>query len=95
MATPPRVPLTSPAQRSSSLTEMSNGSARTPIRLVHRPGAVFFVSLIVRVILASVFLGSADSMNALTAIPLAATRTFFFLPYFPIVQNILVRPRRS
>ena len=81
--------MTSPAQRSSSLAEMSNGSARTPIRLVDRPGAVFFVSLIVRVILASVFLGSADSMNALTAIPLAATRTFFFLPYFPIVQNIL------
>ena len=62
---------------------------RAPRKLMDRPGAVFTASLVVRVILASVFLGSADTMNGLAAIPLAATRTFFFLPYFPIVQNIL------
>jgi hypothetical protein len=62
---------------------------RAPRKLIDRPGAVFTVSLIVRVLLASVFLGSADTMNAIAAIPLAATRTYFFLPYFPIVQNIL------
>lgn len=54
-----------------------------------RPATVFVVSLVVRCFLAAVFLGSADSMNAITAIPLAATRKYFFLPYFPIVQNIL------
>jgi hypothetical protein len=60
-----------------------------PRKLVDRPAAVFVVSLFVRCVLAAIFLGGADSLNALTAIPLAATRTTFFLPYFPIVQNIL------
>ncbi len=68
---------------------MAAEGVRAPSKLIDRPGAVFTVSLVVRVCLASVFLGSADAMNALAAIPLAATRTFFFLPYFPIVQNIL------
>ena len=60
-----------------------------PHKLVDRPAAVFVVSLFVRCVLAAIFLGGADSLNGLTAIPLAATRTTFFLPYFPIVQNIL------
>jgi hypothetical protein len=60
-----------------------------PHKLVDRPAAVYVVSLFVRCVLAAIFLGGADSLNALTAVPLAATRTFFFLPYFPIVQNIL------
>jgi hypothetical protein len=60
-----------------------------PHKLVDRPAAVFVVSLFVRCVLAAIFLGGADSLNALSAIPLAASRTIFFLPYFPIVQNIL------
>jgi hypothetical protein len=62
---------------------------RAPRTLLDRPAAVFIVSLVVRGILAAIFLGGADSMNALTAIPLAAMRKYFFLPYFPVVQNIL------
>jgi hypothetical protein len=69
----------------STQTSVSNGHRK----ILDRPVAVFVVSFIVRVCLASVFLGAADSLNALTAIPLAATRTYFYLPYFPIVQNIL------
>jgi hypothetical protein len=62
---------------------------RAPRTLIDRPMAVFIVSLVVRAFLAAIFLGSADTMNSLMEIPLAATRTFFFLPYFPIVQNII------
>ena len=45
--------------------------------------------MVVRGLLATLFLGGSDAMNALAAIPLAATHTYFFLPYFPIVQSIL------
>lgn len=69
--------------------EIATEFVRAPHKLIDRPGAVFIVSLFVRIVLASVFLGGADSMNALAVIPLAATHTFFYLPYFPIVQNIL------
>src|SRR5579863_5950502 len=60
-----------------------------PRKLIDRPAAVFIVSLVIRGCLAAIFLGSADSMNGLTAIPTAAMRKYIFLPYFPIVQNIL------
>lgn len=69
--------------------ELADDGVAVSHKIVDRPSAVFIASLVVRVTLAAVFLGSSDTINALTAIPLAATRKFFFLPYFPIVQNIL------
>ena len=63
--------------------------ARERQSLIDRPGAVFIVALLVRVLLAAIFLGSSDTMNSIMEIPLAATRTLFFLPYLPIVQNII------
>jgi hypothetical protein len=69
--------------------ELADEGVAVSRKIVDRPSAVFIASLVVRVTLAAVFLGSSDTINALTAIPLAATRKFFFLPYFPIVQNIL------
>jgi hypothetical protein len=75
--------------RSDTFNEVVTESVREPRTLRDRPAAVFITSLVVRCCLAAIFLGSADTMNGLTAIPLAATRKFFFLPYFPIVQNIL------
>jgi hypothetical protein len=64
-------------------------AVREPHTLIDRAGAVFVVSLFVRVVLASIFLGGADTMNSLMEVPLAATHTFFYLPYFPIVQSII------
>ncbi len=76
-----------------SFVDTSNDSRPTRVRssrdLIDRWAMVFIVSLVVRVLLAAVILGAADSMNALTAVPLAATHAYFYLPYFPIVQNIL------
>jgi hypothetical protein len=72
-----------------SSDETAPGFVDAPRKLFDRPGAVFAVSLTVRIILASVFLGGADAMNAVAVIPPASTHTFFVLPYFPIVQNIL------
>src|SRR5579863_4457070 len=60
-----------------------------PRKLIDRPAAVFIVSLVIRGCLAAIFLGSSDSMNGITAIPTVAMRKYIFLPYFPIVQNIL------
>jgi hypothetical protein len=81
--------LTLPVERSDTPDEKGAEFVRAPHKLIDRPGAVFIVSLVVRCVLAAIFLGSADSMNSLMEFPLTATRTFFFLPYFPIVQNIL------
>src|SRR5579863_3773745 len=54
-----------------------------------RPGAVFLCALTVRVIIATVFLGSCDTLDSIAHIPLAAAHGYFYLPYFPIIDNIL------
>ena len=69
--------------------EGATEARREPVKYTDRAGVVFSVSLLVRILLASIFLGGADTMNALAAIPFAATHRFFYLPYFPIVQSIL------
>jgi hypothetical protein len=38
---------------------------------------------------AAAFLGSVDTMNSLSYMPVAASHGYFYLPYFPIVENIL------
>jgi hypothetical protein len=54
-----------------------------------RPSAVFLVSLIARLVVAAVFLGSVDTINSLSFMPVAASHGYFYLPYFPIVENLL------
>jgi hypothetical protein len=81
--------MTLPVKNSVPSGDVASEFAVSPHKLVDRPGAVFVVSIVVRILLAAVFLGSTDTMNSLMEIPLAATRTWFYLPYFPIVQNIL------
>lgn len=54
-----------------------------------RPSVVFASAFAVRVIIAAIFLGSCDTLNAITVIPTAATHSYFYLPYFPIIANIL------
>jgi hypothetical protein len=54
-----------------------------------RPSTVFLVSLIVRLVVAAVFLGSVDTINSLSYMPVAASHGYFYLPYFPIVENVL------
>jgi hypothetical protein len=43
----------------------------------------------VRLVVATVFLGSVDTMNSLSFMPVAASHGYFYLPYFPIVENAL------
>jgi hypothetical protein len=50
---------------------------------------VFLVALVVRLIVAAVFLGSVDTINSLSYMPVAASHGYFYLPYFPIVENTL------
>jgi hypothetical protein len=50
---------------------------------------VFGTSLLVRLTLAAIFLGSCDNLNALAAIPVVAAHRYLYLPYFPIIENIL------
>jgi hypothetical protein len=46
-------------------------------------------ALAVRLFIAAVFLGSCDTLNAIAAIPTAAVHGYFYLPYFPVIDNIL------
>lgn len=57
--------------------------------VLDRPSTVFLISLVVRLIVAAIFLGSVDTINSLSYMPVAATHGYFYLPYFPIVENIL------
>jgi hypothetical protein len=57
--------------------------------ILDRSSTVFLVSLVVRLIVAAVFLGSVDTINSLSFMPVAASHGYFYLPYFPIVENIL------
>jgi hypothetical protein len=54
-----------------------------------RPGVVFAYAFAVRVLIAAVFLGSCDTLNAIAVIPTAAAHGYFYLPYFPVIDNIL------
>ena len=53
-----------------------------------RPVAVFLSAFVVRVIIAAVFLGSCDTLTTIAHIPLAGAHGYFYLPYFPIIDNI-------
>jgi len=81
--------LTVDGQRVATSDDLRPESIPAIQSVVDRSSAVFIVSLFVRVLLATVFLGGADAMNSLAAIPFEASHTFFYLPYFPIVQSIL------
>jgi hypothetical protein len=50
---------------------------------------IFLVALAVRLMVAAVFLGSVDTVNSLSYMPVAASHGYFYLPYFPIVENVL------
>jgi hypothetical protein len=54
-----------------------------------RPGVLFICAFSVRVIIAAIFLGSCDTLNAIAAVPTAAAHGYFYLPYFPVIDNIL------
>jgi hypothetical protein len=81
--------MTAPLEPAVTSDESTPEHVQVPQRMSDRPGVIFTASLLIRMTLASAFLGSADAMNALAVIPPASTHTFFYLPYFPIVQNIL------
>lgn len=57
--------------------------------VLDRTSTVFLVSFVVRVVVAAVFLGSVDTINSLSFMPVAASHGYIYLPYFPIVENIL------
>jgi len=50
---------------------------------------VFVGAFTVRVFIATVFLGSCDLLDSLTNTSLAAAHGYFYLPYFPIIDNVL------
>ena len=54
-----------------------------------RTSTVFLTSLVVRLLVAGLFLGSVDAVNSVSFMPVAASHGYFYLPYFPIVDNIL------
>ena len=54
-----------------------------------RTSTVFLIALVVRLTVAAVFLGSVDTVNSLSFMPVAASHGYFYLPYFPMVENIL------
>jgi hypothetical protein len=54
-----------------------------------RPGAIFACAFAVRIIIAAVFLGSCDTLSSLAVIPVSASHGNFYLPYFPVIENIL------
>lgn len=51
--------------------------------------SVFAISLVLRLVVAAVFLGSVDTINSLSYMPIAASHGYFYLPYFPVVENTL------
>jgi len=70
-----------------SSTELSQGSDVTSWK--ERSGVVFVSAFAVRVFFSAVFLGSCDNLNSIAHIPNAAAHEYFYLPYFPIIDNIL------
>ena len=54
-----------------------------------RPLAVFGVAILIRLIVASVFLGGPDGINAITRMGPAIEHHFLSIPYFPLIPNWL------
>lgn len=70
----------------SSMAVHRHGDA---VRWREQTGVVFVCAFAVRVLIAAVFLGSVDLLNAIAVIPTAAAHGYFYLPYFPVIDNIL------
>lgn len=54
-----------------------------------RPTVVFLCALAVRLIISAIFLGSCDTLTSIAHMPLAAAHDYFYIPYFPVIDNIL------
>jgi hypothetical protein len=54
-----------------------------------RPLVVFVCAFAARVIISAVFLGSCDTLTSVAHMPLAASHGYFYIPYFPVIDNIL------
>jgi hypothetical protein len=68
------------------ITHEAADSPRVPWK--ERTFVVFACAFAIRVIIGAVFLGSCDTVDTISHIPLAATHGYYFLPYFPIIYNI-------
>ncbi|HUI02747.1 MAG TPA: hypothetical protein VLZ77_04345 [Acidimicrobiales bacterium] len=53
------------------------------------PTLVFSVALLIRIVLAAVFLGTIDATGGVTAMPVAANHGYVAVPYFPLPANWL------
>jgi hypothetical protein len=76
------------SELSTSEHTLESGST-DKVGILDRTSTVFLTALVVRLIVAAVFLGSVDTVNSLSFMPVAASHGYFYLPYFPIVENIL------
>jgi hypothetical protein len=73
-----------------SESEMSQlPPGRDAVAWKQRAGIVFLCAFAVRVVVSTVFLGSCDLLDSVTHISNAAAHGYFYLPYFPIIDNIL------
>src|ERR1039458_289499 len=57
--------------------------------ILDRTSTVFLSALVVRLIVVGSFLCGVDTIHSLSYMPVAASHGYFYLPYFPIVENIL------
>jgi hypothetical protein len=64
-------------------------NGRDPRSWTERTSVVFLSAFILRVCIAAVFLGSCDTLNSIALAPMAAQHVYFYLPYFPVINNIL------
>lgn len=62
---------------------------RDAVTWKERPGVVFVCAFAVRVFIAAVFLGSCDTLNSISTIPTGAAHGYWYLPYFPVIDNVL------
>jgi hypothetical protein len=70
------------------LERATNPRVHDAVTWKERPAVVFVCAFAVRVTIATVFLGSCDTINTISHMPTAAAHGFYFLPYFPVVYNI-------
>jgi hypothetical protein len=54
-----------------------------------QPALLFVSAFAIRVIIAAIFLGSCDTLTSISHLPLAAAHGYFYIPYFPIIDNVL------
>jgi hypothetical protein len=76
-----------PTTHESEVAEFARDSEVVP--WMERPGVVFVCAFALRLLIAAVFLGSCDTLNAISLIPKAASHGYFYLPYFPVIENIM------